>query len=244
MGITLREVIYDIGGGIPGGRKFKAVQIGRPVRGLPPQLQARPAHRLRKPDRGRVDHGLGRDDRHGREDVHGRHRQIFPQFPPRRILRQVRFLPRRNAADVGDRPSDITRARANRATSPSSRSWRTALQGRLDVRPRPDGGQSRPLDPCAISETGVRGPHQRETLPGRRLRRPHPATSVIPDKCTGCLACKTGLPQGLPSRERSRKSTRSNKTKCIKCGACYEACKFEAIETERDEAIAIVEGAR
>jgi len=26
MGMTLREVIFDIGGGIPGGKKFKAVQ--------------------------------------------------------------------------------------------------------------------------------------------------------------------------------------------------------------------------
>ena len=31
---TIREVIYDIGGGIPGGKKFKAVQIGGPSGGL------------------------------------------------------------------------------------------------------------------------------------------------------------------------------------------------------------------
>lgn len=33
MGTTLREVIYDVGGGIPGGRKFKAVQTGGPSGG-------------------------------------------------------------------------------------------------------------------------------------------------------------------------------------------------------------------
>ena len=33
MGITLREVIYDIGGGIQNGKKFKAVQIGGPSGG-------------------------------------------------------------------------------------------------------------------------------------------------------------------------------------------------------------------
>lgn len=33
MGTTLREVIYDIGGGIPNGRKFKAVQTGGPSGG-------------------------------------------------------------------------------------------------------------------------------------------------------------------------------------------------------------------
>lgn len=39
MGITMREIIYDIGGGIPNGKKFKAVQIGGPSGGcLPEQL--------------------------------------------------------------------------------------------------------------------------------------------------------------------------------------------------------------
>ncbi len=36
MGITLREVIYDIGGGIPEGRKFKAAQTGGPSGGCIP----------------------------------------------------------------------------------------------------------------------------------------------------------------------------------------------------------------
>lgn len=34
MGITLREIIFDIGGGIQGGRKFKAVQTGGPSGGV------------------------------------------------------------------------------------------------------------------------------------------------------------------------------------------------------------------
>ncbi|MFZ1288627.1 MAG: NADH-quinone oxidoreductase subunit NuoF [Melioribacteraceae bacterium] len=37
MGITLREVVFDIGGGIPNGRKFKAVQIGGPSGGCLPE---------------------------------------------------------------------------------------------------------------------------------------------------------------------------------------------------------------
>jgi NADH:ubiquinone oxidoreductase subunit F (NADH-binding)/(2Fe-2S) ferredoxin/Pyruvate/2-oxoacid:ferredoxin oxidoreductase delta subunit len=36
MGITLREIVYDIGGGIPGGKAFKAVQIGGPSGGCIP----------------------------------------------------------------------------------------------------------------------------------------------------------------------------------------------------------------
>ena len=37
MGITLREIIHDIGGGIPGGKKFKAVQTGGPSGGCIPE---------------------------------------------------------------------------------------------------------------------------------------------------------------------------------------------------------------
>ena len=37
MGITMREIIYDIGGGINGGKKFKAVQIGGPSGGCLPE---------------------------------------------------------------------------------------------------------------------------------------------------------------------------------------------------------------
>jgi len=36
MGITLGEIIFDIGGGIPKGKKFKAVQTGGPLGGCIP----------------------------------------------------------------------------------------------------------------------------------------------------------------------------------------------------------------
>ena len=36
MGITLREIVFDIGGGIPGGREFKAAQTGGPSGGCIP----------------------------------------------------------------------------------------------------------------------------------------------------------------------------------------------------------------
>lgn len=37
MGITLREIVYEIGGGIPGGHIFKAAQTGGPSGGCIPQ---------------------------------------------------------------------------------------------------------------------------------------------------------------------------------------------------------------
>lgn len=37
MGITLRDIIYEVGGGVPGGKKFKAVQTGGPSGGCIPE---------------------------------------------------------------------------------------------------------------------------------------------------------------------------------------------------------------
>jgi NADH-quinone oxidoreductase subunit F len=43
MGITLREIVYDVGGGIPGDKKFKAVQTGGPSGGcIPSKLLSLP----------------------------------------------------------------------------------------------------------------------------------------------------------------------------------------------------------
>ena len=37
MGITLRDIVFKIGGGVPGGKKFKAVQTGGPSGGVIPE---------------------------------------------------------------------------------------------------------------------------------------------------------------------------------------------------------------
>lgn len=37
MGVTVREIVFDVGGGIPGGKKFKAAQIGGPSGGCVPE---------------------------------------------------------------------------------------------------------------------------------------------------------------------------------------------------------------
>jgi NADH:ubiquinone oxidoreductase subunit F (NADH-binding) len=37
MGVTLRQIIYDIGGGLPPGRKFKAALVGGPCGGMVPE---------------------------------------------------------------------------------------------------------------------------------------------------------------------------------------------------------------
>ena len=62
MGTTLREVVYEIGGGVAGGRQIKAVQDRRAGRRLHPRQVARHPHRLRLLGQGRLDHGQRRHD--------------------------------------------------------------------------------------------------------------------------------------------------------------------------------------
>jgi NADH:ubiquinone oxidoreductase, NADH-binding (51 kD) subunit len=52
---------------------------------------------------------------------------------------------------------------------------------------------------------------------------------ILPDKCIGCTACAKVCPVQCISGE-VKKVHEIDQSKCIKCGACYNKCKFNAIE--------------
>ncbi len=87
MGTTLREIIYDIGGGCPGGKEFKAVQTGGPSGGcLPAALLDTQIDYDNLIAAGSM-MGAGRHDRHGRGQLHGRYRAVLPRLHRGRVLR-------------------------------------------------------------------------------------------------------------------------------------------------------------
>jgi NADH:ubiquinone oxidoreductase subunit F (NADH-binding)/(2Fe-2S) ferredoxin len=52
--------------------------------------------------------------------------------------------------------------------------------------------------------------------------------TIDPDKCRGCTACSKKCPVGAITGELKKPHT-INTEKCIKCGACKDACKFDAV---------------
>ena len=122
MGITIREIVEDIGGGMKDGRRFKAVLAGGPSGGCIPAQPGRHAHRLRGAGVDRRHHGIGRPGGARRSRLRGGDRPLLPALHAERVVRQVHVLPRRHEADAGDPRAHLRRHAAWTAISRCSTS--------------------------------------------------------------------------------------------------------------------------
>jgi NADH-quinone oxidoreductase subunit F len=55
--------------------------------------------------------------------------------------------------------------------------------------------------------------------------------TIIPEKCTGCLACLKMCPTSAITGQR-KVVHKIDQAKCTKCGSCYQVCKFDAVLVE------------
>jgi NADH-quinone oxidoreductase subunit F len=51
---------------------------------------------------------------------------------------------------------------------------------------------------------------------------------IVADQCKGCLACAKECPQQAIAGERRQPHT-IDQSKCVFCGACFSACRFDAV---------------
>ena len=225
MGTTLREIIYEIGGGIPGGKAFKAVQTGGPSGGC------LPAHMLDTP----VDYdnliaagsmmGSGgmivMDEDNCMVDI----ARFFLDFtvdescgkctPCRIGTRRMLEILNRICEGKGE-DGDIERLE-NLAQNIKA----TALCGLGQTAPNP------------VLSTIKQFRHEYEA----HIYDKHCPAGVCkkllnyvidPEKCRGCTLCARVCPTGSISGKVKEPHSIDPK-KCIKCGACMEKCKFGAI---------------
>ena len=57
--------------------------------------------------------------------------------------------------------------------------------------------------------------------------------SIVDDNCTSCQLCVKACPVVAITSQGKKKPVILDKEKCIKCGSCFDVCKFNAVEVGR-----------
>lgn len=226
MGIPLREIIFDIGGGIAKGRKFKAVQTGGPSGGcIPEQFLDMPVDFDELVKLGSMMGSGGMiimDDQTCMVDV-ARYFLTFLEeescgkcTPCREGILQMREILDRITQGLGQEEDIETLEQMGQAI----------IDGSLCAL----GGSA----PNPVLST-IR--YFREEYEAHIRDHKCPAGSckalisysINQETCTGCGACVKDCGTNAITGEKKKPHT-IDPEKCIKCGACLETCKFNAVE--------------
>jgi NADH-quinone oxidoreductase subunit F len=226
MGITLREIVYDIGGGIPKGRKFKAVQVGGPSGGCIPE-----SHLDLQVDfdaLSKVGSMMGSggmivmDDHTCMVDV----ALYFLKFleeescgkctPCREGVHQMRLILERITEGNGKKEDLETIEWMGKAIIDGS------LCGLGGTAPNPV------LSTLRYFRDEYEAHIKEKTCPAGVCKALITYT-IDPELCTGCMVCAKICPVEAATGEKKEVHT-IDQYKCIKCGACFESCKFDAVK--------------
>ena len=228
MGATLREVIFDIGGGMLPGREFKAVQLGGPSGGcLPASLLDEPIDYESLTVAGSMMGSGGMvvvDDTTCMVDF----AKFFLRFTaeescgkcvPCRVgtTRMLEIL-ERISAGLGSKDDLVLLAGLADDIAQGSL---CALGGSA---PNPVLSTLRYFKDEVMA-------HVVEHRCPAKVCRPLIEYRVDSEACTGCRACVSACPVGAVSGERKQAHAIDQRT-CIKCDACRQACRFDAISVE------------
>ena len=227
MGHTMREVIFDIGGGIKGGRKFKAVQIGGPSGGcLTTQHLDLPLDFDSMAKAGAMIGSGGlvvMDETTCMVEV-ARFFMNFTQnescgkcVPCREGTRRMLEILEKIVAGKATLEDIDTLEEIALVVKDSSL---CAL------------GKTAP-NPVLTTLKYFRDEYMAHVVEGRcpaGVCKAFKKYKILPEKCKGCTKCSRLCPVGAISGEVKGVHV-IDSSKCIKCGACIQSCRFEAIVT-------------
>jgi len=226
MGISLQEIIYEIGGGVPGGKKFKAVQTGGPSGGCIPAEM--------------LDLKVDYDELTKVGSMMGSGGMIVMDEETCMVDVARYFLEFLEGESCGK--CVACREGVRRMAQILQRI--TSGQGRIeDLDTLQEMGEYlKDTALCALGQTAANPvlttlKYFRNEYEAHILEHKCPAGvckalfeyRINPETCTGCQVCKKRCPVEAITGER-KQPHEINLSACIKCGACYEACRFDAIE--------------
>ena len=225
MGTTLREIIYDIGGGCRGGAEFKAVQIGGPSGGcLTTEHLDMPLDYDSLKAVGAIigSGGLVVMDEHTCMVEVARFFMNFTQnescgkcVPFREGTKRMLEILERIVAGQGKMEDlDTLEELAEMIMA-------TALCGLGKTAPNPVVSTLKQFRDEYVA-------HINGTCPTGNCKKLVKIT-IDPELCKGCSKCSRTCPVGAISGE-IKKPFVIDQSKCIKCGACLESCPFKAIK--------------
>jgi NADH:ubiquinone oxidoreductase subunit F (NADH-binding)/(2Fe-2S) ferredoxin len=228
MGITLREIVFDVGGGVPGGRTFKAVQTGGPSGGcLPAALLDTPVDYESLVQAGSIMGSGG----------------MIVMDEDTCMVELARYFLNFTQEESCGKCTPCREGTAHMKRILENITLGKGMEGDIELLMK----MAQLIKDTSLCGLGQTAPnpvlttiryfadeyhaHIRDKRCPARVCKALIRYDILEDTCTGCTLCAKNCPVPCIAGERKRLHV-IDQEKCIKCGMCLTVCKFDAVRVQ------------
>jgi NADH-quinone oxidoreductase subunit F len=226
MGITINEIIFDIGGGIKNNGVFKGVQMGGPSGGCIPASMGDLKIDYDEINKTGAIMGSGGlivlDDSTCMVDL----AKFFLNFTQMESCGKCTFC------RIGTkRMLEILERLTEGNGKPADLDLLESLAGKIKQGSLCGLGQTAP-NPVLTTIKYFRPEYEEHVIQKKCPAHLCPSLisyTIIPEKCKGCCVCLKACASGAITGSRKQVHV-INEERCIKCGKCFDVCKLDAVQ--------------